>query len=951
MAVDKNKITAEATKLVQKGAFDKAIKTYERILAEDPKDVRVLLKVGELHQKKGDDRQAAEAFKRVAETYADQGFFLKAVAVYKQIVKLDPEDVRVNERLAALYQQLGLMSDAMAQFQLMAGSYERSGDHAALLDVLRRMVELDPENIASSIKLGELYQRANQGGPALEHFRRAADYLKHHNRADEYLKVAERIAALAPDDLALTRELANIYLAKGDTKRALSKLQLSFKADPKDVETLNLLAQAFRELGQTGKTLSVYKELARVHEERSRPAEARAVWRKVLDLAADDPDATAALGAATPASVPAAAPSASQAPRPGPAPAAPAAAPRPPPPGPPPGARAPATQVALRPQAVAPAAQGPAPSPRPPTAQGPEAIPKLLTETDVYLKYGLLDKALDHLRKVLSIDPESPEAHEKARDIHQAAGRAADAEVSAEAAVRACLAKHQEERARAALERLRQLAPDHRALAELTLALGGTDEIQLGDGDVEEVTLPPGGMAIEVEPEVEFEAEAEPLEPVETIDLVPAGTGEMELADAAADVALDGGLGFAEAEEVGPALEDEPLGPGLALPTLTPLPSLTPLPGGTLEAVLEPVRAAPLEDDDLAMRAVAAAAELGEEEVVEEPEPEPQAPPAVLIPAPSEIPDLPKPPAHAAGRVEEAEEEADLSDELEEADFFVQQGLLDEAREALKNLQAFYPDHRQVVARLADLDRRAAALAPVPAAPAPAAAAAATAAGAVRQSPSLVAPGAAQGESFDIAAELAEELDGATGPITEDEFQYSVEDVFNQFKKGVAETVKAEDSDTHYDLGIAYKEMGLLDDAISEFEQAVRGSNRKKEVDCLSMVGLCRMAQGRPKDAVEALRRALRSDYLTKEAAKAIHFDLASAYEASGDAPVALWYFQKVAKADAGYRQATQRVAALGGGPGRPPADEAGAATGSRAGAPGPAKPAVPGAKKNIGYL
>ncbi|HEY6106985.1 MAG TPA: tetratricopeptide repeat protein, partial [Anaeromyxobacteraceae bacterium] len=55
MAVDKNKITAEATKLVQKGQFDKAIKAYERILQDDPKDVRVLLKVGELQQKKGEN--------------------------------------------------------------------------------------------------------------------------------------------------------------------------------------------------------------------------------------------------------------------------------------------------------------------------------------------------------------------------------------------------------------------------------------------------------------------------------------------------------------------------------------------------------------------------------------------------------------------------------------------------------------------------------------------------------------------------------------------------------------------------------------------------------------------------------------------------------------------------------------------------------------------------------
>ncbi len=232
--------------------------------------------------------------------------------------------------------------------------------------------------------------------------------------------------------------------------------------------------------------------------------------------------------------------------------------------------------------------------------------------------------------------------------------------------------------------------------------------------------------------------------------------------------------------------------------------------------------------------------------------------------------------------------------------------------------------------------------------------------GAVRQSPQLVAASAAGGPSFDIGKELADELDGVGGVATEEEFQYSVEDVFNQFKKGVAETVKAEDSDTHYDLGIAYKEMGLLDDAVHEFETATRGSNRKKEVDALSMVGLCRMEQGRVKDAIEALRRALRSDHLTRDASKSIHFDLGIAFEAGGQPEVALWYLQKVVKADAGYRQAGQRLAALGGGPGRPPADEAGAPQASprpiSAPASGPSavtRPAALGAgpKKNIGYL
>ncbi|HSB21080.1 MAG TPA: tetratricopeptide repeat protein, partial [Anaeromyxobacteraceae bacterium] len=296
MAVDKNKVIAEATKFAQRGQWDRAIKVYDKILSEDPKDVRVLLKVGELHQKRGDDPSAAATFNRVAEAYTEQGFFLKAIAVYKQMIKLAPDDPRVNERLASLYQQLGIMSDAMAQLQLVAAAAEKAGDQPKLLDVLQRMIEIEPDNVGSAVKLGEIHARNEQTAEALEQFRRAAEQLKRNNRAEEYLRVAERIVFLAPDDLPLTRELANIYLAKGDTKRALAKLQLCFKAEPKNVETLNLLAQAFRDLGQTSKTLSVFKELAHVHAEGGRSEEARATWRRVQELVPDDPEAALALG-------------------------------------------------------------------------------------------------------------------------------------------------------------------------------------------------------------------------------------------------------------------------------------------------------------------------------------------------------------------------------------------------------------------------------------------------------------------------------------------------------------------------------------------------------------------------------------------------------------------------------------------------------------------------------
>jgi tetratricopeptide (TPR) repeat protein len=826
MAVDKNKIIAEATRLVQKGALDKAIAAYRKILVADPKDVRVLLKVGELHQRKGDARPAAEAFSKVAETYADQGFFLKSIAVYKQIVRLDPADLQVNERLAALYQQLGLVSDAMGQLQQVAAACERTGDLARLADVLRRMVELDPDNVASTVKLGELHARAGQAPAALECFRRAAVQLKRHGRTDEYLKVAERIAALQPDDLPLTRELAHLHLARGDTKRALAKLQLCFKGDPGDVETLHLLAKAFKDLGQQSKMLSVYKELAHVHGEHGREAEARATWQKVAELSPGDEDAAEALEVSRPIAPSLAAPP----------PLRPAAPPQRPPP------QRPSPQ---RPPVVA------AP---PPGAASADLVPKLLTEADVYLKYGLQDRALQHLGKVLAIDPASPDAHERARELHAAAGRPAEAARSGAAAIRALLARGEPERAGRALERLQEIAPDHPEIGELTAAAGVPEEIQLDPVDVE---------PLEPEPELELE-----------VARAPALAGD------------DDGLEMVEVEATPePEAEDE----GVALDVAEPEPEVEPEPLAEAAAASRPVSfaAEPLELAEDGRSLGDATGGLA---------------------------------ATLASRVDVAEE--DLSDDVEVTDFFLAQGLVDEARDALRSLAASHPGHRGVRAKLEALEREG--------------------------GPADEIAAARPHHETDLAREIAEDLGDI--PALDADFQYSVEDVFDQFKKGVEQTVRPEDSATHYDLGIAYREMGLLDDAVHEFETALRGTDRRRDVDCLSMVGACRMAKGEPREAIAAFRRALMSPHLTAEAAKALHFELGDAHQAAGERELALQCFRKVSQLDGAYRQVAGRIAALGAAASPAPAGPHRPARTNGAAAP-EAPASAPPRKKNIGYL
>ncbi|MDP3151435.1 MAG: hypothetical protein Q8N23_02115 [Archangium sp.] len=88
--------------------LDELLKEIE----SNPRDQRLHQKLGELHQKRGDSGQAARAFKRVAELYADDGFFLRAVALAKQVLKLDPKLIEAEVLLAEWHHALQLTGEA-----------------------------------------------------------------------------------------------------------------------------------------------------------------------------------------------------------------------------------------------------------------------------------------------------------------------------------------------------------------------------------------------------------------------------------------------------------------------------------------------------------------------------------------------------------------------------------------------------------------------------------------------------------------------------------------------------------------------------------------------------------------------------------------------------------------------------------------------------------------------
>lgn len=476
MATNKTKSINNAQKYIQKGNFDKAIRELKKLIEEDPRDVRTLLKIGDIYTKKGDRAEATAVYSQVAEFYGEQGFFLKAVAVYKQILKYDPKNLEVTVKLAELYEHLGLIQEAMVQYQNVANFHEEAGRAAEALSIFGKMVDLDPENVASRVRLAEAYSRDGFTDRAIEHFDKAATLLKKQSREADYIKVAERLAYHAPARLDVLRDLAKLYLERDDAKRAIAKLQVAFKADPEDIDTLLMLGRAFRELGQNHKTVFVDRELARLYQLKGRDEDAKRTYERILELAPDDPDALEGLrslsGGPTRTSLP-------------------------PPPMSPTEAQAirqpvhrsmtgevpimvrtereeSGPRLELKSPSLGgaasaggpsgPAAASPGKAPTSASAGGPSAaaeIERLLTETDVYIKYGLRDKALEHLRRVATLDPDNAEAHTKMADLYIALGDGSRAAEALSHLVRIHTHAENAAGAEAIRERIRALAPGH----------------------------------------------------------------------------------------------------------------------------------------------------------------------------------------------------------------------------------------------------------------------------------------------------------------------------------------------------------------------------------------------------------------------------------------------------------------------------------------------------------
>lgn len=284
----KDKLIEEAQKFALRGQFDKAAKIYEQIIALEPAAISLRQKRAELLIKSAQYEDARKEFETVAKHFSNNGFYLKAIAVYKQLQKLFPADISLSLTLAELNEKHGLSANALSDYKLVFEHYEKSGKVHEALNILDRMQSVDPLNIPIKIKLAEAYVRNGKNAEAYAVFAKTAALLIERGDTATVPKVCSRVLQLFPEKQDFLFDVLSDQIRLGNATTAITSLQNLLRSNPENKGVWELIIQAYQLLDQPQKVKIAYQHYLNYF-----PDEPAAMFGLIASVTAEQDLATA----------------------------------------------------------------------------------------------------------------------------------------------------------------------------------------------------------------------------------------------------------------------------------------------------------------------------------------------------------------------------------------------------------------------------------------------------------------------------------------------------------------------------------------------------------------------------------------------------------------------------------------------------------------------------------
>jgi tetratricopeptide (TPR) repeat protein len=220
LALDREDTLKKADKLLRQGRLDAAIAEYVRVVEDQPRDWTTANTLGDLYVRAKQADKAVAQYARIAKHFFDDGFYPKAAALYKKILKISPDHEESQLQLADLSARQGLLADAKAYYQAVAARRRARNDRRGVDEIVVRLGSIDPADLeARTAAARVLAENGDHKGAATLLRALHADLLEK-GREPEALDALRESIRLNPADAEGRGLLATAALAAGDIQAA-----------------------------------------------------------------------------------------------------------------------------------------------------------------------------------------------------------------------------------------------------------------------------------------------------------------------------------------------------------------------------------------------------------------------------------------------------------------------------------------------------------------------------------------------------------------------------------------------------------------------------------------------------------------------------------------------------------------------------------------------------------
>jgi tetratricopeptide (TPR) repeat protein len=220
VAFDREGTLRKAEKLLRQGKLDLAIAEYHSVVEDQPTDWNTANALGDLYFRAGQIDKAVGQYGRIADHLASEGFVPKAVALYRKILKIKPDEERAMWHLGQISARQGLLVEARSQLLTLAERRRSRGDRRGEAEVRVLLGDLPGSDLETRLTGARARVELGHAAPALAQLKQIAADLQEKGQHDQALAVLREAATFAPDDVGLRRSLMGASVARGDFETA-----------------------------------------------------------------------------------------------------------------------------------------------------------------------------------------------------------------------------------------------------------------------------------------------------------------------------------------------------------------------------------------------------------------------------------------------------------------------------------------------------------------------------------------------------------------------------------------------------------------------------------------------------------------------------------------------------------------------------------------------------------